>query len=598
MIKLSDYIMQVIADLGVRHVFMLPGGGAMHLVDSLGRNKRLSYICNLHEQACAIAADAYGQYTNNIGVALVTTGPGGTNTITGVAAAWLDSTPVLFLSGQVKRSDMIGDRGVRQVGFQEIDIVSLVRPITKYAVTVMDPSSIRYHLEKALHLATHGRPGPVWIDVPLDVQAAVIDESTLRGYEDFLNPPTADPGKLREAAARALRLLAQARRPVILAGNGIRLAKGVDAFHSLIERLGVPVLTTWKAADLIPDDHPLYAGRPGAVGQRGANFAQQTADWMLIIGARLDLGQTAYRHENFAPGAVKIMVDVDPAEIQKMQMRIEVPVTADAGEFIRELGRQVEPGTPVDRSRWLDRCRRWRSEYPVVLPEYWAEIGHVNDYVLIDVLSDELTAADLLIPGSSGACSERTMQAIRVKAGLRVFNSEGLGPMGFGIPAAIGACIASGGRRTVCIDGDGGFAMNLQELEVVRRLALPIKFFVLNNGGYGSIQATQRTYFNGHFVASTRSSGLTLPDVAGVATAFGIPPTRLADHANLRERVRDILATGGPTICEVRVSADQPTAPRVASRQNEDGSMESAPMEDLWPFLDRQDLRRNMAHEY
>jgi acetolactate synthase-1/2/3 large subunit len=598
MIKLSDYIMQFIADTGVRHVFMLPGGGAMHLVDSLGRNKTLSFVCNLHEQACAIAADAYSQYTNHLGVALVTTGPGGTNTITGVAAAWLDSTPVLFLSGQVKRSDMVENRGVRQIGFQEIDIVGLVKPITKYAVTVMDPASIRYHLEKAVHLATHGRPGPVWIDVPLDVQAAMIDENALRGGDEFAGEPDADADRLQAAATRTLGLLAHARRPVILAGNGIRLAWAAEAFRSMIERLGVPVLTTWKAADLIPDDHPLYAGRPGAVGQRSANFVQQTADWMLIIGARLDFGQTAYRHENFAPGAVKIMVDVDPAEIQKMQMRIELPVVADADEFIRELVRRIDPGDSIDRSRWLERCRRWRVQYPVVLPKYWAETGHVNDYVLIDVLSDLLTADDLLIPGSSGACSERTMQAVRVKAGLRVFNSEGLGPMGFGIPAAIGACIASGGRRTVCIDGDGGFAMNLQELEVVRRLDLPIKFFVLNNGGYGSIQATQRAHFNGHFVASTRSSGLTLPDVTGVAEAFGIPSTRLTDHADLRERVRDILAADGPRVCDVRVSPDQPTAPRVTSRQNDDGSMESAPMEDLWPFLDREELRRNMAHEY
>jgi acetolactate synthase-1/2/3 large subunit len=392
-------------------------------------------------------------------------------------------------------------------------------------------------------------------------------------------------------------LLSEARRPVILAGNGIRLAGAADGFRSMIGRLGVPVLTTWKAADLIPDDHPLYAGRPGAVGQRGANFVQQNADWILIIGARLDFGQTAYRHENFAPGAVKIMVDIDPAEIGKMQMRIDVPVVSGAGDFIRELDRQIQTGTEVDRSRWLDRCRRWQKEYPVVLAEYWKTTGHVNDYVLIDVLSDQLSADDLLVPGSSGACSERTMQAVRVKAGLRVFNSEGLGPMGFGIPAAIGACIASGRRRTICVDGDGGFAMNLQELEVVRRLDLPIKFFVLNNGGYGSIQATQKTYFSNHFVASTRSSGLTLPDVTSVATAFGIPSAGLSDHTNIRERVRDILATGGPMICEVRVSPEQPTAPRVASRQKEDGSMESAPMEDLWPFLDREELRRNMAHE-
>ena len=345
MIKLSDYVMQFVAGLGVRHVFMLPGGGAMHLNDSLGRNKNLIYICNLHEQACAIAADAYSQYTNNLGVALVTTGPGGTNTITGVAAAWLDSTPVLFLSGQVKRPDMIGDRGVRQVGFQEIDIVSLVRPITKYAVTVMEPSSIRYHLEKAVFLAKHGRPGPVWIDIPLDVQAAMIEENDLQAFEASEMPQNTEGEALADKVSRAIELLNKAERPVILAGNGIRLSNALEEFTRLIERLGIPVLTTWKAADFLPEDHPLYAGRPGAVGQRGANFTQQNADWLLIIGARLDLGQTAYTHANFARGAVKIMVDIDAAEIHKMQMKIDVPVISDAGEF----SPRVQPAAAEDR---------------------------------------------------------------------------------------------------------------------------------------------------------------------------------------------------------------------------------------------------------
>ncbi|MBI5579770.1 MAG: thiamine pyrophosphate-binding protein [Deltaproteobacteria bacterium] len=595
MIKLSDYVMQFIAGLGVRHVFMLPGGGAMHLVDSLGRNKDLTYICNLHEQACAVAADAYGQYTNNLGVALVTTGPGGTNTITGVAAAWLDSTPVLFLSGQVKRSDMIGDRGVRQGGFQEIDIVSLVRPITKYAVTVMKPSSIGYHLEKAVFLAKHGRPGPVWVDIPLDVQAAMIEESDLQGFEATEMLQTTEGEALADKVSCAIELLNKAERPVILAGNGIRLSNAIEEFTQLIERLGIPVLTTWKAADFLPDDHCLYAGRPGAVGQRGANFTQQNADWLLIIGARLDLGQTAYTHANFARGAVKVMVDIDAAEIHKMQMKIEVPVISDAGNFLRELKMQLPRVGKKDRSRWRIRCKEWQARYPVILPEYWNEKGFVNDYVLIDVLSDELSGNDLLIPGSSGACSERTMQAIRIKAGLRIFNSEGLGPMGFGIPAAIGGCIASGRKRTVCIDGDGGFVMNIQDLEIVRRLDLPIKFFVLNNGGYVSIQTTQKNYFGGNYVASTSASGLTLPDVMAVSKAFGIPADRIADHTRICDQVREILRKEGPVVCEVMVSPDQSTAPRVSSRQREDGSMESMPMEDLWPFLDRAEFRSNMS---
>ena len=593
--KLSDYIMKFIAEAGVRHVFMLSGGGAMHLVDSVGKNKEITYICNLHEQACAIAADAYSQYTNNMGVALVTTGPGGTNTLTGVAGAWLDSTPMLIISGQVKRPDMVGESGVRQMGFQEIDIISIVRPITKYAVTVLEPSSIRYHLEKAVHLARHGRPGPVWIDVPLDVQAAMIDENNLKGFD----PTEITPNKIDESIAEkvrcALELLSKAERPVILAGNGIRLANAQDDFLQLIEPLGIPVLTTWKAADFLPEDHPLYVGRPGAVGQRGANFTQQNADWLLIIGARLDLGQTAYTHENFAPGAHKIMVDVDAAEIGKMHMKIDVPVIADAVDFIREFQRQLSLTTRKDHSGWLKQCKGWQTRYPVILPEYWHETGFVNDYVLIDVLSDELSGEDLLIPGSSGACSERTMQAFRAKSGLRIFNSQGLGSMGFGIPAAIGGCVASGQRRTISIEGDGGFIMNIQELETVKRLGLPIKFFVLNNGGYVSIQTTQKNYFGGHYVGSSAASGVTLPDIQTIAKSFGLATACLENHDNIRENVREILSMPGPVVCEVMVSPDQVTAPRVASKQCEDGSMVSLPMEDLWPFLDREELKANMT---
>ncbi len=594
MIKLSDYVMQFVAALGVRHVFMLPGGGAMHLVDSLGRNKDLTYLCNLHEQACAVAAEAYSQYTNHLGVALVTTGPGGTNTITGVAAAWLDSTPVLFLSGQVKRPDMIGTRGIRQMGFQEIDIVSLVRPITKYAVTVTEPSSIRHHLEKAIHLAKHGRPGPVWIDIPLDVQAAMIDEGELQGFDEMEPDPPAESEGLEESVTRAVELLCEARRPVILAGNGVRLSDALGDFTRLIETLRIPVLTTWKAADFMGEDHPYYAGRPGAVGQRGANFTQQNADWLLVLGARLDFGQTAYSHANFAPRAQKVMVDIDPAEIAKMQMPIAVPVCSDAGDFIREVNRRLSEKQLPDWSGWLRQCKQWQARYPVVLPEYRNADGFVNDYVLVDVLSDLMSDRDLLIPGSSGACSERTMQAVRVKPGVRVFNSEGLGPMGFGIPAAIGGCVASGGKRTVCIDGDGGFAMNIQELETVRRLDLPIKFFVLNNGGYVSIQTTQKNYFDGHYVASTRESGLTLPDITAVARAFGIRAEQIVDHESIVERVRDILEFAGPVVCEVLVSPEQSTAPRVTSARLTDGSMASMPMEDMWPFLERKELAAHM----
>jgi acetolactate synthase I/II/III large subunit len=592
--KLSDYVMKFIAGLGVDHVFTLVGGGAMHLIDSLGRNRDLKYICCLHEQACAIAAEAYSQYTNNIGVAVVTTGPGGTNTITGVAGAWLDSIPVLFISGQVKRNDIAGPRCVRQMGFQEIDIVSMVRPITKYAVTIKDPNSIRYHLEIAAHMAISDRPGPVWIDIPLDVQAAMIDENQLWGLGLSETVPDAGSDVVSDQILRSIEALNRSERPVILAGNGIRLSGALNEFREFIEELKIPVLTTWKAIDFMAEDHSLYAGRPGAVGQRGANFAQQNSDWLLSIGARLDLGQTAYTHKYFARAAYKTIVDIDVNEINKLQMAIDSPVHADARVFIREFMRNRHKIVRKDRSAWYAKIKEWRLRYPVILPEYWEEKDCVNDYVLIDVLSDEMSSSDLFVPGSSGACSERSMQAFRVKDGMRIFNTEGLGSMGFGVPAALGGCVASGGKNTVCIEGDGGFAMNIQDLETVRRLNLPIKFFVLNNQGYGSIINTQKNYFNGNYVGSTKESGLTLPDFKTVGAAFGIAVSHIRNHEQIREHVREVLQHDGPVICEVTVSAEQQTAPRVTSRQTSDGSMVSMPMEDMWPFLDREEFRANM----
>lgn len=582
--KVSELAVEFLAESGVRHVFMLPGGGSMHLVDSLGRSRDVGYVVNLHEQSCAIAADAYGQYTNNLGVALVTTGPGGTNTLTGVAAAWLDSTPCLFISGQVKRDDLKAGRGVRQFGFQEIDIVEMVRSVTKYAVTVTDPDEVLYHLQKAVWLARTGRPGPVWVDIPLDVQGAMVDRS---GSRNFTPPPPAVSGlDLPIRVSDAVRLLNAAKRPVVLIGNGVRLARAEHALLPALALIGAPVLTTWKALDLVPDDFPLYCGRPGAVGQRGANFAQQGADFLLCVGARLDLGQTAYSHENFAPLAKKVIVDVDPAEIGKLRMTIDVAIGADAGDFLREISAQAPGVISSDRTDWLRQCRDWSAEYPVVQPEYWSYTDGVSVYVLVDLLSEMMEDGDVFVPGSSGACSEVSMQAFRMRHAVRVLNSQGIGSMGMAIPAVIGACLASGGKRTVSVDGDGGFWMNIQDLETIRRLELPAKIFVLNNDGYGSIKATQTSHFGGFMVGSGPDSGLTLPRVREVCSAFGVRTVQLDDHRDIRAKIRAILEEPGPTVCEVMVSPQQTTAPRVSSQRLPDGRMVSRPMEDLWPFME------------
>lgn len=564
----------------------------MHLNDSLGKNCALNCVCTLHEQGGAIAAEAYGQYAG-LGVLMVTTGPGGTNAVTGVAGAWLESTPMLVVSGQVKRADLVGSRGVRQIGFQEIDIVRLVSPITKYAAIVTEPGRIRAHLEEAAWRATNGRKGPVWVDIPLDVQASDVDPGSLKGFV----PPVEVEGagdQVRSAAQRTCELLKEAKRPVVLAGNGLRHAGAIAPFLAWAESIGIPILTTWKALDFLPSSHRLCVGRPGAVGQRAANFAQQTCDLFISVGARLDYGQTAYNHAHFAPRARRVVVDIDPNEIAKLQMNLEVALVGDAGDFVRALTQYAPSAELPDWSSWRERCMNWRSRYPIVMRSYWTVPSGVHNYVLVDAIGRQLGRGDILVPGSSGACSEVTAQAVPVAEGMRFINTHGLGAMGFGVPAALGACLAAGGARTVCIDGDGGFPMNAQELAVVARLRLPIRFFVLNNGGYGSIRATQINYFESRFVACDSESGLVFPDLRKTADACGIAFTTIDSHHALDQRVADVLAHNGPIICEVVMAPDQFTQPKVSSRQEPGGRMVTMPMEDLWPFLDREELARNL----
>lgn len=567
----------------------------MHLVDSLGRNSNLQKICCLHEQAAVIAAESYSQYTNNIGVALVTAGPGSTNAITGIAGAWIDSTPLLVISGQAKRSDLIGMSGVRQIGVQEVDITAIVRPITKYAVTVMDPHEIKFHLQKAHYLATQGRKGPVWIDIPLDVQGSIIEENALREFSS--NEIAQDGLTANEVSKRALivaDMISHANRPVILAGNGIRQGNATGLFNRLIQKLKIPVLLTWKASDLLWEKHELFCGKPGIIGQRGANFTQQNADFLLCIGARLDLCQVGFDYLNFARSARKVIVDIDKHEIGKIKTDIEVPVPADAGIFINALLEALAGKKTNDFSPWLARCKEWQKKYPVVLDEYRQSQGLVNIYFLMDILSDLLNENDLIVPGSSGGCAEITQQALRLKKGQRIQNTPGLGSMGFGLPASFGACLASNGRRTIAIIGDGGLQHNIQELETLARLKLPIKIFVINNKGYASIRNMQRAHFKGNLVGCDPSSGLTLPDTCRVAQAYGLKVKKIKDQSNLENEVSEVLQTDGTVICEVIVDPDVPTAPRMSSQTLPDGGMESKPLEDLWPFLEREEFMANM----
>jgi acetolactate synthase-1/2/3 large subunit len=595
-VKLSDYIFSFIAEQGVRHIFLLPGGGCMHLTDSVGKESRLQYVACLHEQAAAVAADAYAQYTRNLGVALVTTGPGSTNAITGVAGSWVESVPVLILSGQVKTADIKPSPDMRMLGFQEVDITTIVKPITKYAVTVRDPATIRYHLEKAVFLARHARPGPVWINVPLDIQAQNIEPAQLQGFSPAeIETGTVRPGDdLARGVAHALELLGRSQRPVIIAGCGIKLSQGESVFLRLVEKLGVPVLTTWKACDLLPDEHPSFFGRPGVLAQRGANFIQQNSDFILALGARLDFGQIGYASEAFAREAKKVIVDIDPLELGKFRFPVDLSLQASAAAFLQELLQQAAGFRLPDWSAWRQRCQAWKEAYPVVTADYRAQTNYVNSYVLVEALSKLMTSEDLLVPGSSGACSDVCLQSFKVKRGQRVLNSPGIGAMGFGLPHTLGACLASGRRRTVCVNGDGGIQLNIQDLETVRRLNLPIKYFILNNRGYASMRATHRNYFQGRLVASDASSGLTLPDMRRIADAYGIRNNRIANHTELEDRIAEALATDGPFLSEVMVDPEEQTAPKVKSVLGSDGRMISKPLEDLAPFLDRKEFLANM----
>jgi len=591
MIKVSDYVIKRLEETGTRHMFMLPGGGAMHLNDSLGKSEKIQYICCLHEQACSIAAEAYARVNNNIGLLMVTTGPGGTNALTGVAGAYLESTPVFVVSGQVKRMDMVNNQGIRQQGMQELDIISIVQSITKYAALVDDPLMVRYHIERALYEATHGRKGPVWLDIPLDVQATMIDEDKLIGYTPM---PEIKNTHLEKQVLQVIELMNQSERPVLMAGNGIRLAGGIKEFEELVNILNIPVLTTWNGIDLIEEESPLYYGRPGGLGHRYANFMQQNSDFFLSIGARLNLLQTGYNFDGFAREAIKIMVDIDNAELHKINVRPDMPICADAKEFMALLIKHKDKIENRDRKEWFAYGNHLKEKYPIVLPEYWEQKGKVNTYCLLETISKYMTEKDVYVSGSSGSCIDISMQTFRVKKGQRVFCTKGLASMGYGLPSAIGACLASGGKKTVGVNGDGGFVMNIQELETLTRLKLPIKLFVLSNRGYGAIKATQTNLFAGHLVACNEDSNLSIPPIAKVAEAYGLKTVIIENNSELDEKVKEVIDYEGPVICEVITPIELTASPKQVSYKRSDGQMESKPLEYMNPPLSEEEMAENM----
>ena len=587
--KLSDYVFSFIQTKGIDTVFYLPGGGCMHLVDSLGTSG-LNPVTLLHEQAVAVACESYANTTGTPGAALVTTGPGGTNAVTGVLAAYLDSSPCFVISGQVKTADLKSRYGVRALGSQEADIVSIISSITKYAVMVTDKNSIRYHLEYAWHMMTSGRKGPVWLDIPLDIQAADIEPDSLAGFaplENAVQPIDISP---------IISALNTAEHPLLIAGNGLASCKA--SFHELVDTLQIPVVPTWKAMDYIPNAHPLYAGRIGGMGDRPGNLAMQNADLLFCLGSRLDFSMTGYDRSEWAPKARKIVVDIDPTEIAKLEGASHVtPVIADAADVINALLTRQNELSLRDYTVWKSKIREWQGKYPVNTLEKYrsSDGGGLTTYAFVDTLCKYLGEGAYIAPCSAGTTAEIFFQAFTVKQGQTIRSNHGLGAMGFEIPNAIGMCMASGGKPVVCIAGDGGMQLNIQELAVISGRSLPIKIFVIDNQGYASIRNMQNNHFNGRHTGCDRTSGLYLPDISGLAAAYNIPYLRIETPEQLEEFVKTALAAPGAMLCEIVVKGDCLVTPRTATRVMPDGTMRSSPLENQFPFLSEDEMENNMV---
>lgn len=604
-IRLADYVVEFLKKKGVTDCFTVVGGGAMHLNDAFGHAEGIHCTYNHHEQACAIAAESYARLENKIAAVCVTTGPGGTNAITGVVGGWLDSIPMFIVSGQV-RYDTTARYGqqftdglpLRAVGDQEFDIVKSVECMCKYAVMLENAADIRYVLERAWHLAVTGRPGPVWLDIPLNFQGMEIETEDLRGYDAEEDDAQLPPRVTEDVIEQILAQIAAAKRPVIYAGNGIRLSGGFPVFRRVAERLGVPVVTYWNSVDLIEDEHPLYCGRGGNMGDRPGNFAVQNADLLLAIGTRISIRQVGYNWKTWAREAKVIMVDIDRAELKKPTLHVDMPVWADARDFLEALERGAQKqATPVSgEDWWREQCLHWKRKYPVTLERHWQENGETaNVFAFVRYLSEQLPENSLTAV-SNGACCVVGHQNWCMKKGTRFIINSAIASMGYGLPAAIGLCIAAGGRDTICLEGDGSIMMNLQELQTVVTNELPIKLFLINNQGYHSIRQTQNNLFHEHSKVGIgpESHDLSFPDYEKIAGAFAFPYFSAHSNEEMKKTVEKVLAQPGFVFCEIFTDTEQPWEPKSATRRLPDGRLVSPPLEDLAPFLDRDELRENL----
>lgn len=599
--RLADYVADFLVAHGVSDVFSVVGGGAMHLNDALGHNADLHVTYNHHEQACAIAAEAYARLENKIAAVCVTTGPGGTNALTGVVGGWLDSIPMFIISGQVRYDTtaryalQYTGTPLRAMGDQEYDITKAVQYMTKFAAMLENPKDIRYLLEKAWHLATTGRPGPVWIDIPVNYQGGYIETDDLQGYDPAEDDAVLPPPVNDEIIQTILEKIKNAKRPVFHAGYGIRLSGGYDAFRSVAEKLNIPIVTYWNAVDLIEDDNPLYCGRAGNMGDRPGNWAIQNADLILAVGTRISIRQVGYNWKTWARAAEVIMVDIDQAELRKPTLHVEMPVWADAKDFLTKLDKAASG--PVNTSKeWLATCQRWKKDYPAVLPRQWEENGKTaNVYAFVRYLSSCLPENSLTAV-SNGACCVVGNQAYVIQKGSRMANNSAIASMGYGLPAAIGTCIGGGRQQTICLEGDGSIMMNLQELQTIQTNQLPIKIFLINNNGYHSIRITQNNLFKEHCKVGIgpESGDLTFPKFEQIAKAFGYPYYSAHSNAEMKQVVNEVLTLDGPVFCEIFTDTEQVWEPKSSTKRLPDGTLISPPLEDLAPFLSREELEKQM----
>ena len=586
-IKLSDYIAKRLKEVhNVEHFFMVSGGGAMHLNDSLGRY--LKYTANHHEQGCAIAAEGYARVNQRLAVVNVTTGPGGLNCLNGVFGQWTDSVPVLYISGQVKYSTTMASCPqipLRQLGDQEVDIISVVKPLTKYAKMVTNPLEIKYHIDRAIYEATTGRKGPVWLDIPMNVQSALIDEDEL---VDFSAP---EKPSFDLKIAEVVNKLKSAKRPLIVAGHGIRLAGVEKIFYEFLNKTNIPVVTTFNGVDLVESSHKNFCGRIGTVGQRAGNFTLQNADVILFLGTRNNIRQVSYNWENFAKNAFKIVVDIDPSELEKPTVEPDLKINADLSEFLPEL---IKAFPSLEVEKWLGFCKKLLEKYSFKnTKEYHSKDNVINVYDFVHTLSECMHEGDIMIAGNGSACVCSHQTAI-VKPKQRVFWNSGDASMGYDLPAALGACYEAGGRNVICLTGDGSIMMNIQELQTVSYNKLPLKIFVINNSGYSSIRQTQRNFFNGHMTGSGVESGVSVPDFCKLADGFGLKSVKITSPNTMKEQISQVLSFKEPVICEVLTEKEYAFLPKLSARTLPDGTMVSPSLEDMFPFLDRDEFERNL----